>query len=555
MGRERFPGDNGGGDDGGGDQGGDSAHDHDRDRWPLMLTVCCQPDRGQYTLARRWKVRCALNDLFLGIDIGTSSSKGVVATADGTVVAAASRPHTMSLPRPGWAEVDAEAVWWGDVVGLSRELTGRVDGAIIGVCVSGVGPCLLPCDAEIQPLRPAILYGIDSRAVAEIDELTARLGADVIIAHGGKALSSQAVGPKLLWLRRHEPSVWARTAGWYNSSSFAVARLTGEYVLDHLTASQCDPLYDIVRGRWNVGWAERVAPGVPLPRLVWPSEVVGTVTAEAAAQTGLPVGTAVCAGTVDAWAEAFSVGVRRPGEVMLMYGSTMFLVQALHTFQTYPMLWTTAGVEPGTHTLAAGMATSGSLTGWVRQLTGDVSFDDLVVEAAATPPGADGLILLPYFAGERTPHFDPRARGVIAGLTLRHHRGHLFRAAYEGIAYGIRQILELTDVADGNLAKRVVAVGGGTQGGLWTQIVSDVTGREQLVPQERVGASYGGALMAAIGTGTVPFDTDWTRIVASVKPDPRRAEIYDRLYRVFTEMYPATLEQVHRLADIQQATS
>jgi xylulokinase len=153
---------------------------------------------------------------------------------------------------------------------------------------------------------------------------------------------------------------------------------------------------------------------------------------------------------------------------------------------------------------------------------------------------------LPYFAGERTPHFDPKARGVIAGLTLRHTRGHLYRAAYEGIAYGIRQIIELFDTPD-----RIVAVGGGTQGGLWTQVVSDVTGRSQLVPEQAIGASYGDALLAAIGTGLVPPDTDWTTIDHTVRPDPATADTYDQLYRAFTELYPATREQVHTLADFQ----
>lgn len=495
-----------------------------------------------------------MDDLFLGIDVGTGSSKAVLTTADGTVVATAARPHGLDLPRPGWAEVDAEKVWWGDVAALSRELAEGLDdpARITGVCVSGVGPCLLACDADVRPLRPAILYGIDTRAGAEIDELTELFGADEIFTHGGKALSSQAVGPKLRWLRKHEPQVWARTAGWYNSSSYAVAKLTGEYVLDHHTASQCDPLYDINRGAWSHDWAQQVAPGVPLPRLAWPGEIVGTVTPDAARETGLPVGTPVAAGTVDAWAEAFSVGVRRPGDLMLMYGSTMFFVQALERFRAHPMLWTTAGAEPGTYTLAAGMATSGSLTGWIQELTGGAGFGELVTEAAATPAGSDGLIVLPYFAGERTPHFDPRARGVIAGLTLRHRRGHLFRAAYEGIAYGIRQIMEFIDAAGGGPAQRIVAVGGGTQGGLWTRIVTDVTGREQLLPEQTIGASYGDALLAAIGTGTVGPDTDWTRIAEVITPDPAHTKVYDELYRTFTELYPATRTQVHRLADLQE---
>ncbi|GAA0806143.1 FGGY-family carbohydrate kinase [Spirilliplanes yamanashiensis] len=494
-------------------------------------------------------------DLFLGIDLGTASSKGIVTDATGAVVAQAARPHGMDLPRPGWAEVDAEAVWWGDVAALSRELTGRVGAdRIAGMCVSGVGPCLVACDDALRPLRPAILYGIDSRATAEITELTDRLGADAIVERGGKALSSQAVGPKLLWLRRHEPDVWAATTRWFSCSSYAVAKLTGAYVLDHQTASQCDPLYDLR----TMDWARDVAAGItgdlPLPELAWPGEVAGAVHAAAAAETGLRPGTPVVAGTVDAWAEAYSVGVRRPGDLMLMYGSTVFLVQVLAGLRVHPGVWATAGVERGQLTLAAGTSTSGSLTGWLRDVTGGAPYEQLVREAAAVPAGADGLVMLPYFAGERTPLYDPRARGVIAGLTLRHGRGHLYRAALEGTALAIRQILSCLDEAAGEPARRIVAVGGGTQGGLWTQIVSDVTGREQLLPAQAVGASYGGALLAAVGTGAVAPETDWTTQAGTVRPDPATAAVYDALYDTFTELYPATRTQVHRLADLQEQT-
>jgi xylulokinase len=236
---------------------------------------------------------------------------------------------------------------------------------------------------------------------------------------------------------------------------------------------------------------------------------------------------------------------------MLMYGSTMFLVQCLEKPAPHPQLWNTVGVEQGSWSLAAGMATSGSITAWLQELVGDVPFASLVTEAAATAPGGDGLLVLPYFAGERTPIFDPQARGVIAGLTLRHTRGHVFRAVYEGIAFGIRQILELLDTPE-NPVKRLVAVGGGTQGGLWTQIVSDVTGREQHVPAETIGASYGDALMAAVGAGLVPSGTDWTQAGTTVKPDPTTRELYDGMYEQYRALYPATRAQVHALAAVQE---
>ena len=181
-------------------------------------------------------------EVFLGIDLGTGSAKGVLADASGVVLATETIPHAMNLPRPGWAEVDAEALWWQEVCQLSTRLAARAPAgaAITAMCVSGVGPCLVLCDAELRPLRPAILYGIDSRAEAEIDLLTAELGEDAILDRAGTLLSSQAVGPKLEWVFRHERDVFERATGWYGSNSYIAAKLTGEYVMDHHTASQCD---------------------------------------------------------------------------------------------------------------------------------------------------------------------------------------------------------------------------------------------------------------------------------------------------------------------------
>lgn len=488
-------------------------------------------------------------ELLLGIDIGTSSTKAVLAQPDGTIVARTQREHPLSVPRPGWAEHDAEAVWWSDVRAVCAELLASVPAdRVRGVGVSGIGPCFVPCDAELRPLRPAILYGVDTRAAAEIEELEVRCGAEEIIARGGSALTSQAVGPKLLWLQRHEPDVWERTAGWYMASSFVAGRLTGEYVLDRHSASQCDPLYDLADGGWAEDWAAEIAPGVPLPRLVWPSEVVGTVTAAAAAETGLAVGTPVVAGTIDAWAEGFSAGVRNPGELMIMYGSSMFFVQVAGEVAPHPLLWYTEGVEPGRRTRAAGMSTAGTLTEWLRGLVGEPPWDDLVAEAERVPAGSRGLLVLPYFSGERTPIYDPLARGVVAGLTLLHGRGELLRAVYEGIACGVRQVVAI--FAEATPISRVVAVGGGTRSLLWTQIVSDVGRFEQHTPAETIGASYGDALLAAIGVGLVPPETDWSLSATVVTPGAADEETYCDLVELYDRLYPATASVVHRLAGL-----
>src|SRR3954451_23460264 len=485
--------------------------------------------------------------------MGTGSTKGVLVDASGSVLASETVAHSMDLPRPGWAEADAEGMWWREICDISSKLMAAVpsDANVAGVCVSGVGPCLVLCDDDLTPLRPAILYGIDTRAVAEIASLTEEFGADAILERAGTLLSSQAVGPKLEWVRRHEPEVFERATGWFGSNSYIAAKLTGEYVLDHHTASQCDPLYATSEFTWNVEWATRICGHLPLPRLVWPSEVVGTVTSAAAAETGVPTGTPVVAGTVDAYSEAFSVGVRTAGDQMLMYGSTMFLVQIIDEYHSDPALWTTTGVEPHTLALAAGTSTAGSLINWLQTITGGASFEALMEEAQAVPPGSDGLLMLPYLAGERTPVFDPHARGIFAGLTLRHGRGHLIRAAYEGIAFGIRQILERFD--DAHTAQRTVAVGGGLRSPIWAQTVSDVTGRHQLVPEQAIGASYGDALLAAIGVGLVPPTTDWAKIAREIKPDPGNHERYNDLYATWRELYPSTKVLMHRLSSDDSA--
>jgi len=200
------------------------------------------------------------------------------------------------------------------------------------------------------------------------------------------------------------------------------------------------------------------------------------------------------------------------------------------------------------------MATSGALTGWLRHIAGDQSYETLVDEATKVAPGSDSLVVLPYFAGERTPLFDPKARGVICGLTLRHGRGHLYRALLEATAYGVRHILEVMREAGGG-GKRLVAVGGGTKGGLWTQIVSDVTGRTQELPKETIGASYGDALLAAIAVGLVKPNVKWNAISTTVEPRAEAHDIYNILYRIYRELYPATRTQVHALADLQGGES
>jgi xylulokinase len=489
-----------------------------------------------------------VNDVVVGLDIGTSSTKAVAVSADGVVQARASAAHGVSLPQPGWVEQDADATWWEESCRVLREIVESLAGnhRVRALAVSGLGPCVLPTDAALRPLRPAILYGIDSRAGAEVEQLNALLGEDNVLARGGSALTSQAAGPKLLWLRVNEPETWAQTARVFTASSFLIARLTGEYVLDHHSASQFDPLYDLDLAGWATDWAEAIAPGLELPVLVWSTDVCGAIHSAAAEATGLPVGLPVLGGTVDAWAEAHGVGVRRPGDLLLAYGSTMFLVAPVAAGGRHPGLWRTAGLAPGSQTLAAGMATSGLLTAWVSDLTGG-SIESLSDAAGAVSAGSDGLLMLPYFAGERSPLFDPGARGVVIGLELRHGAPHLMRAVYEATALSVRHVLAAFEDASGDgAARKITVAGGGTQSALWTQIVSDVTQLPQSVPEQTIGAAYGDALLAAVAAGLVDEGCDWTRHARTIEPRPSNRELYDELFGRYVELYSATRPLIDR---------
>lgn len=506
----------------------------------------------------------------LGVDIGTYESKGVITTAAGEIVHAEVKPHRMIIPRQGWAEHDAETVWWGDFVAITRrllEVTGINPQALMGIGCSAIAPDVLPVDADCRPLRPGgILYGVDTRAAAEITELEAEIGVDAIFAKTGNRLSAQSSGPKMLWLKRHEPEVYRRAYKFVTATSFLVARLTGNYVIDHLTGSFCAPLYDFSRRRYDDSLSREIVELERLPGLRWSNEIAGTVTPAAAAQTGLTAGTPVIVGTSDAAAEAVSVGVTAPGQMMLMYGSTIFFIEVLDQPITDERLWAAPYLFEGTSALLAGMATSGALTRWFRdQLAPDLvlaeeagganAYAALTELAAAVPPGAEGLVVLPYFSGERTPINDPQARGVYFGLTLAHSRAHLYRAALEGIGHGVRHHLDVMR-SIGAMPKEIIAVGGGAKSDLWLQIVSDICQVAQTVPAVVLGASYGDAFLAGLGVGL--FDTPaaiqgWLKRAHTVRPVPALAALYDRYHQLYLQLYQQTKDTMHDLHGLASA--
>lgn len=288
-----------------------------------------------------------------------------------------------------------------------------------------------------------------------------------------------------------------------------------------------------------------------MPELKWPTEVIGHITAEGAQRNGLPEGIPVAAGTMDSFADAMSVGVRKPGDAVVIYGSTMSIVLVTDESLPSAQLWSNAHLFENTYNLASGMATSGSLTKWLRNVCGNTDFGELSKEAEAVAPGSDGLVILPYFAGERTPLLDPNARGTVIGLTLNHGRGHLYRALMEATAYGARHVLEVMHDAGGS-GRKAFAVGGGTKGGLWPQIISDITGLTQELTEQSVGACYGDAMLIGVAGGFIDEDADWSPRVGTIEPNPDNKAAYDELYGIYRHLHTATVDLQHQLAALQQ---
>lgn len=492
---------------------------------------------------------------YLGVDIGTFESKGVLVDGTGEIVAQAARPHKMLVPQPGWAEHDPDKDWWGDFCFLSKALiaqSGIDPKDIRAVGASAIGPCMLPVDRDGNALMNGVLYGVDTRAAREIETLNASLGAARILDECGNALTSQSVGPKILWLKNNRPDLYDKADKFVTSTTYIVQKLTGRSVMDHYTAANFSPLYRIDEQGWSDALNDGIAPLDKLPEILWTTDIAGEVTAAAAHATGLAAGTPVICGTIDAAAEAFSVGVSEAGDMMVMYGSTIFIIELTAARVRDARLWYAPWLFPGEHASMSGLATSGTLTHWFRDQFGRdldpaTAFGELAREAETSEPGAKGLVFLPYFSGERTPLHDPDAKGVLFGLNLTHGRGDIYRALIEGIAHATNHIFE-TYAEVGARPKRLMAVGGGVKNKIWLEATSDISGLPQRLARRMVGASYGDAFLAALGVGDVRREDIlvWNPVEAEVAAHPHPA--HARNHRVFRSLYLQTKDLMRDIA-------
>jgi xylulokinase len=493
----------------------------------------------------------------LGVDIGTYSSKGVLVDSEtGEVFASHVVEHGLSMPKPGWVEHDPDKIWWGEFTEISRQLLAatKIDPSQIkGIGTSAIGSCVLPIDKDGNALRQGILYGIDTRAYDEINQLEKELGRDNIFMKGGSHLTSQASGPKILWIKNKEPEVYAKTRWFLTSEAYIVYRLTRQPTVDIYTAGGFAPLMDVEKITWLPEMGQFITPIENMPKMLWSCEVAGTVTAEAAHITGLAKGTPVITGTTDAAAEAISAGVANLGDMMMMFGSSIFFIMKTDKLVRTEHFWSSNWMEPKTFAFLGGMSTSGSLTRWFRdnlsplevsaqKAGGENAYAAMAKMLKDSPLGANGLIVLPYFEGERTPLHDPDAKGVLFGLNLKHTRADIYRALLEGIGFGIRHNMD-SMLADGVTPKRILGVGGGTKNVEWMQMVSDIANIEMVIPEQQIGACYGDAFMAGVGVGlykNLSEITRWVHNKYQIKPNPETHKKYEPLYKIYRGLYEQT---------------
>jgi len=477
--------------------------------------------------------------VLLGVDIGTTSAKGAAFDLDGRLLAQESIAYEHRVPAAGWAEADADS-WWDAVRRILGTLAAAAGGRVEAVGVTGQAPTLLAVDADGHPLAPAILW-LDVRAEAEATALAARMGprAEEI---GGNRLHAYYLGPKAVWLRRHAPEVWAQTATLLQSHSYPVLKLTGARVTDPSSAALCAPLYDARARAWSAEGA--AAAGVEVARLpaLRPARAVaGGVTAAAARETGLAPGTPVVVGGADFAASTLAAGVTEPGEACLMLGTSGNLIvpQVRPDFDTRLINAPHVGCD---RYLALGATLCGAVQEWFRSVFArGVPFDTLDAESGAVPAGAEGLRLLPYLQGERTPLWDAGARGAFVGLSLAHGRGHLYRAVLEGIALSLRHSLEVLRERGARLDE-VVAVNGGARSALWRQILCDALGAPLTYLPDGTGAPAGAALLAGLGVGALADVTAakaWRGRLVRHTPDPGRGAVYTAMLAERLALYPA----------------
>jgi len=507
------------------------------------------------------------NSYFIGIDTGTNSSKGVLINSKGEVIAQHSTEHCMTNPKPKYYEHDAEKDWWNDFCLITNAIIKKTNinpSLIKSVGISALGADCLPVDKNCRPLRKAILYGIDARASDEIEELTKLYGDKQINEWYGRPLCSSDIMPKILWIKNKEPEIYAKTYKFLTATSYIVAKLTNEYVIDRfLGLASFNPLYNKETWQADEKLCKPICRTDQLATIKETTDIAGYVTEQAAKETGLAEGTPVITGTDDSGAEAISCGVVSKGKMFIQFGSSIYMILCTDGLVSDEMLWREEFIVPNMCDISAGTNTAGSLIKWYKDTIfkdlestyqdSGKSYDSMIKEIENIKLGSEGLITLPYFAGERTPINDPNAKGLIFGLSLKHTRAHMYKSALEGIGFSINQQIKIMESHDGVYIDTIYASGGGVKNEFWIQIVSDIVGKKIVIPEITLGASYGDALMSAIAIKAEGYNsfselTNFIKIGKTYIPNMENHENYKSYQKIYDSMYETTKEYAHELS-------
>ncbi|MEZ4513946.1 MAG: xylulokinase [Chloroflexota bacterium] len=492
---------------------------------------------------------------FIGIDSSTTATKALLMDGVGAVVGVAAAEYGYDTPQPLWSE-QSPLLWWEGTCAAIREVlakTGIDPHHIAAVGLTGQMHGLVLLDKAGEVLRPAILWN-DQRTAAECDEMRAVFGKQRLIDVTGNDALTGFTAPKILWVKNHEPEIYAQIAHILLPKDYVRYRLTGEFASDKAGGAGTQ-LFDVRQRDWS---AELVAAlGIEpnwLPPTFEGTAVTGTLSPTAAAATGLPAGIPIVGGGGDQAANAVGTGAVVDGVVALSLGTSGVVFASsdqpiiepegrLHAFcHAVPNKW---------HLMGVMLSAAGSLRWYRDTLAPGVGFDELLAPAAAVPPGSDGLLFLPYLTGERTPHPDPLARGAFVGLTVRHTQAHMTRAVLEGVAFGLRDSFELMKNAGLANVSQVRASGGGTRSPLWRQILADVLGAELVTVNTTEGAAYGAAILAAVGVGAFESVPDACAQLVRVTGQTAVSEetaVYNHHYQLYRQLYPALQPLFQQLA-------
>lgn len=499
----------------------------------------------------------AREPLLLGIDVGTSTIKAVLITPRGEVRAVAQHAYETAHLRPGWVEQDP-LDWWHGVVAATRAViaqAGANPAQVAGISASGQGCALTLLDEHDAIVRPAIT-AMDSRSEPQAQQMRDCCSEDILTL-SGKQPAPYNSDPTLMWIAQHEPHHLARTRINLTTTGYINYRLTGRPV-ENISDASLLFAFDLTRGAWS----EDLIAEFGLPRHLYPevagcAEVIGGLAEEAAAALGLRAGTPVVAGGEDTSSAGLAMGVVRPGQAFLSMGtaSTLYVLQAQPVF--HPQAIAFYHVLPGQILLGGSMVAGGAALKWAGQaIAPDLDYDALSTLAAASPPGADGVIFLPYLSGELQPINDGNARAVFFGMSLSTRREHLVRAVIEGTAYAIAHNLEVA-AAVGAQVTQIRAAGGPMRSAIWRQIIADVTGCEVAVLADNPGAPFGDALLAGAGVGLIDDLPELASRAAGraavYRPDPSAHAYYQHLFAIYRELYPALKPHYDQLMTVSDA--